>query len=318
MMRTKILLGTFFLASVFVFSGCLKSDDEELQDQEKQTITNYIKYNSITVQPSSDGLYYIETKPGTGLTPADTDFVLVNTSWSIINSYSATLVRTSNLEEATTSKVVPLVSYHGPVKVYLPYFSIRGLAEGLLKMKAGGSADLIVPSSLAFDGYTFAEIPKYSPLLVKVELLRVIKDPVADDKVFVNRYLDSLQFSESDITGGIFLKTDVEGEGDYIQSNDSVYAEYICKPVDTIFSFGQTEYIKAKFIYDQEGPDSLLFPGIKVAFGKLKKGAEARVLIPYNMAAGKKGYGYNSGIVDIPPYASLFYRIRVKDVKKNY
>ena len=53
---------------------------------------------------------------------------------------------------------------------------IKGWDEGIAMMKAGGKATLLVPSSLAYGATARGEdIPAYSPLVFKVELLEVVE-----------------------------------------------------------------------------------------------------------------------------------------------
>jgi FKBP-type peptidyl-prolyl cis-trans isomerase FkpA len=311
-MKTKILLEIIGLCGLFLFSGCLKNENEALQNDENAKLKKYIDAKYPAIKPTADGLYYIEAKQGTGTSVGDSDYVLINTSWYLIDEY--TLIGTNDTSLAIRMNVFPFVSYKGPVKYCVRFISVGGLREGLKMMKEGGKAKLIVPSKLAFDGYNFYDIPKYSTLIINIELVRVIKDPIADDKHFLNQYLDTLQMTEGNISDGIYMKTDKEGTGDAIQSLDTVSFKFIDKAVDTIYALGSSKYLNYKFIIDQDS----IFRGLRVAIGKLKKGSEARVLLPYNMVEGVPGYARYPWILDVPPYTSLYYHLVINDVKKGY
>jgi FKBP-type peptidyl-prolyl cis-trans isomerase len=312
-MKTKILLFTTILSGLLLFSCKINNDDEDLQNQEKANLKKYIAANHITATPTADGLYYLELKQGKGATPVDTDLVLINTTWYIINSDgNTTLVGTNDTSLAIKNNLLPFVSYKGPLKLFLSNFGIKGLSEGLAMMKEGGLVNLIVPSNLAYGGYGFYDIPPYSSLVINVELVKVINDPVADDKHFVDQYLDTLQLKESDLTNGIYLKVDKEGTGDSIESYDIVSFQFKDKAMDTAFSIGSSKFINFKYSVDHD----TIFRGLRVAIGMLKKGAEARLILPYNMVKGAGGFVRYPWIVDIPPYTSLFYQLVITDVEK--
>lgn len=313
MMKTKILIGIISFFAIFIISSCLKNDDEELQNAEQAKLANYIKNHS-EYTLTQTGLYFHETKAGSGLTPADSDYVLINTTWYLLEGI---MVRTSDTILANTSGAIPFISYKGPLKIYLPGY-VKGISEGIAKMKEGGISELIVPSKLAFDGYDMVKIPRYSTLKVVVELVRVIKDPIADDNAFIKQYIDTLGLRNSDLDGGIYMKVDSIGTGDVPESYDTVTIQYREKSLDTAFSFGKYEYRTSKYIVDK---DSIL-PGLRTAIMKLNKGSEARFILPYNVAWGAGGFGrvidQTDILIDIPPYTSFYYQIIIKDIGRSF
>ncbi len=309
MMKTKILLGIISFYGIFLLPGCSINDSEDLQNEEQENLSQYIKSHNITVAPTADGLYYIETKTGTGISPVDTDYVLINTTWYLING---NVVQTNDTALASRNGITPFISYKGPVKLYLGY-TLPGLQEGICKMKEGGKARLIVPSKLAYDGYGFTNnIPAYSTLIIDVELVRVIKDPVADDLVFIKRYLDTLQLNQNNLSDGIYMKIDTVGTGDMPATYDTVIFQYKVKALDTIFSLGTQKFLSSKYTM---GVDSII-PGLKIAFSKLNKGSEARIIVPYNMAWGSSGYSKYFDVIDVPPYTSVYYQVIINDIRK--
>jgi len=316
-MKTKILSGMVivFLGTIML-QGCLKNEDEELQKQEQTRLIKYVKAKYNSVAPTSDGLYYISLKEGTGISPSDTDFVLINLSWYRLDEYADNfLVGTNDTALASAKNILPFVSYKGPIKLYMPSSATKGLFEGLKMMKAGGRAKLIVPSSLAFDGYESTNIPKFTTLIMFVDLLKVIKDPIAEDKALITQYLDTLQLNKNDLIDGIYLKVDSEGTGEVPASYDTVIVQYREKSLDTTFSFGNFKYLTNTYVVDKDS----VIAGMGVAIKKLKKGSEARVIIPYNLAWGKYGYsGKIPGVLDVPPYTSFYYQIKIKDIRRSY
>ena len=125
---------------------------------ERAKIQDYLAQNSslnFVLQPS--GLYYLETVTGTGTMPVLGDSAFVNYKASFLDGtvFDSTSVTT------------------GPY-AYIVGESISGFDEGVMLMKVGGIAKLLVPSSLAY-GPTgnYYGIPGYTPLLFDVNLIRV-------------------------------------------------------------------------------------------------------------------------------------------------
>lgn len=148
---------TLFL-TVFALTSC--NVEKKLQEEELREIANYLKINNITVSPTSSGLYYIETREGTGPIPLPGDTAAVY--------YSVSFLDGVKLGEVTSG--APLKFKMGSNTV------IKGFEEGVGMMKTGGKAKLIVPSSLAYgargNGYL---IPPYTALLYTIELKQVIQ-----------------------------------------------------------------------------------------------------------------------------------------------
>lgn len=142
----------------------LQKKEAESAQQAKQSesakISAYIKKNNITVSPTASGLYYIENVKGTGKSPVSGKSVKVNYTLYNINGDKLQ----SSLDSGT-----PFTFVVGLGNV------IQGWDEGIMLMKEGGKARLLIPSSLGYgDVARSAEIPAYSPLVFDIELLEVL------------------------------------------------------------------------------------------------------------------------------------------------
>lgn len=143
--------GVLLILSVsLVFAACESGDP---YDKEKQAIESYKKAHNITAAPLASGLYYIETKAGTGAKAAYGKKVQVK--------YTGTFTDGTVFDSGTFSFYLGL----GQV--------ISGWDEGIGYMKEGGKAILIVPSDLAYGPNGYSDIPGYTPLVFDVELLDV-------------------------------------------------------------------------------------------------------------------------------------------------
>lgn len=138
------------LSATFFLVGCESGDPYE---KEKLAIQDYLKAHGIVAEPLASGLYYIETKAGTGATPAYGKKVRVK--------YTGTFTDGTVFDSSTFDFNI------GMGKV------IRGWDEGIGYMKEGGTAILIVPSDLGYGPDGYSDIPGYTPLVFTVELIDI-------------------------------------------------------------------------------------------------------------------------------------------------
>jgi len=99
------------------------------------------------------GLVYRELRPGTGTSPAATDTVKVN--------YKGTLVNGKQFDASNNARF--------PLNQVIPCWT-----EGVQKMKVGGKAELVCPSSIAYgDRGSPPDIPSGATLIFEIELLGI-------------------------------------------------------------------------------------------------------------------------------------------------
>ena len=105
------------------------------------------------------GLVYLPVQEGSGPSPLATDTVKVNFRGTLIDGMEFdSSYKHNQSAQLVLSKVV------------------KGLAEGLQKMKVGGTARLVCPPTLAYgDKGAGAVIPPSATLVFEVELLEIKK-----------------------------------------------------------------------------------------------------------------------------------------------
>jgi len=117
-----------FIIDIRVVSAKTESDIEVIQ---RDSIEAYVKAKYATYNKLASGLFFVDSIPGTGRMPNNIDYVTVDYSRKYLNNS----VIKSGLG-------VSFFLNQGQ--------AVQGLEEGIRLMKEGGSAIMIMPSSLAF------------------------------------------------------------------------------------------------------------------------------------------------------------------------
>jgi len=150
-----------FLVLSIGFFSC-EQDNEYLEGLKQQEIDDreaYIEDNNITTEPTASGLYYIETKEGSGVQAVAGDVVKVHYEGQSL---------TGIVFDSSWDRGAPFEFTLGTGSV------IKGWDEAIVLMKEGGTAQLIVPSDLAYGEAGNSGIPPYSTLVFYVELIDVL------------------------------------------------------------------------------------------------------------------------------------------------
>jgi len=142
-------------------------------DKEKEILAQYLSDNNITTEPTASGLIFIPGSAGSGAAAEAGKRVSVNYKGYLLDG---TYFDTSDEEAAKANGV------YNPNRNYEPYsFTlgnrevIPGWDEGIAMMSEGGTATLIVPSSLAYGANPRpgGVIQPFNTLIFEVELVGV-------------------------------------------------------------------------------------------------------------------------------------------------
>ncbi len=131
---------------------------QESKGLEQPALEKYLAENKVKTKPTESGIYYIETKKGTGPQPKATDVVKVHYTGRLLDGTVFDSSEGGEPAQFGLNQVIP------------------GWTEGLQMMKKGGKAQLILPSSMAYgaQGTPGGPIPPYSPLVFDVELIDIV------------------------------------------------------------------------------------------------------------------------------------------------
>lgn len=154
-MKTLHLLP--LLASLFIFSGCIKDNSckPKTVASEVATMQSFATANGITTQTHPSGMLYQIVSQGSGATP--------NTASRVSVRYTGKLMNGTIFDSNTGA---PIQFILGQV--------IPGWQLGLPLIQKGGVIRLIIPSSLAYGCTGSGSIPGDSVLYFEVELVDVI------------------------------------------------------------------------------------------------------------------------------------------------
>lgn len=295
---------------VIVFIAGCKDNPDIMLEREKRLLSQYLEQNNITAEPLSNGIYFLESVPGTGETPVTGDYVIVEYTASLIDGK---VFDTTSEEIAAMKGILSSSVLYGNAKFKLLNTSVKGIEEGLKLMKEGGEARLIIPSRLGYGSTTNSKVPAYSTLIYDIKLNKVIKDPVAYEAIelqnYIDLYTDSLELTLETVeyvstpltTNWYFIELE-EGSGDSIKKDYTVYIYYEGKLLDgRVFdkNFGNS----TAFSFKVEG--GTVIKGMDLAVKKMKKDSKARVIVPSSL-----GYG-EAGASKIPPFSPLVFDIFV-------
>lgn len=125
---------------------------------EDKLLNDYLKRTNVKVDPTTSGLYYIEKEKGDGPSPLPGKKVTVHYMGYFIDG---------KIFDSSYKRNKPFTFKLGVGD------AIRGLEEGVAKMKVGGKAQLIIPSVLAYGKEQVGPIPPYTTLVFDVELLSI-------------------------------------------------------------------------------------------------------------------------------------------------
>lgn len=190
-----------------------------------------------------------------------------------------------------------------PVKMALGRgWVFKGFDEGIRLMHVGDSAQLTIPPNLGYGSKEIHSIPPNSTLIVNVKLLKVEKPP----KPFDVKGKDTLSTPSG--LKYIMVKSNPDGE--------KIEKDYLVNYYYTAFLkngeiFGSTFYYNRKSNALRAGGGDVI-KGLDEAILLLRKGEKARILVPSDLAYGKKGLENN-----VPPNCDFIYDINIINVQKK-
>jgi FKBP-type peptidyl-prolyl cis-trans isomerase FkpA len=166
MSKMKQLIFLTFIAAVVILSSCA-TDYSEDRERAQLEFENYILNNAINDSfklESGSGVYVIPITKGRGNFPKPGENVSIRYSvWYIDSTFIFDNYTNINSTSITLFDQNTLSQYVFPV-------SMPGLHEGLLHIREGGKATILIPSKQAFDHRKVAGVNRFSSFIVRVEV----------------------------------------------------------------------------------------------------------------------------------------------------
>jgi peptidylprolyl isomerase len=233
---------------------------------------------------TESGLVFTETQIGTGRAPEVGDLISMNA--------------VGTLEDGT--EFINTITQGSPIVVTMTEENLfPGWVEGLLLMKEGGKASLIIPPELAFgEEGAGGFIPPNATLNMDIELLSAAPPPTPPE------------VAEDDLTttdSGLQYYDIVEGSGDIPVNGQDVVINY------SVWLQDGNTFIASTFDSEEQqtftlGSDMLL-PGWDEGISTMKPGGRRLLVIPPELALGEQGGG------QIPPNSTLLMEVELVEVK---
>jgi len=332
LIMNKKFLPFLFLPVLLMAISCDRVEKDPLGD-EMARFNAWVDVNNLSSYKTPSGLYYINQVEGTGDSPRDSDIIV----YKYINRNLDGYIYNNTYKD--TAKLYDIYGLYKSTTHYVPvvkqYFSKnstpRGLIEGLGKMKVGGKARLIMPSSLAYGKDGYGQIPSYTSLIWDIELVNVFHGTIAEyEQSLIDKYVTDNGFTPLNDT--LYYKQKVAGVDNGGVKKDSIVAiNYIGRFLNDGFIFdtnikqvaldsniynSSRTYSSWSFRvgstskYDGVDPPKLTFQS---ALTHMKEGETSYFLFPSKYMYGADGN--TTGATIIPAYTPLVFEIQLVTVK---
>ncbi len=153
-----------------------KKEGDRAKSSEVTNIKKYIDKNSVKAETLPSGLFVATTTEGKGVMPVAGDSVVVNYTGKLL---SGKVFDTSVEADAKKANIFnPARAPYQPLSLIIGRGNvIPGFDEGVMKMKKGGKATVIIPSSLGYgeQGMPGGMIGPFTPLIFDLELIDVVQ-----------------------------------------------------------------------------------------------------------------------------------------------
>jgi FKBP-type peptidyl-prolyl cis-trans isomerase len=317
-LRSPLIL--LAVAGMFLAEGCQEeTGEEEKWAQEKRYFELYMasRFKDETPVVTESGLNYIEVSEGTGETPGQDDWVILNYVGTIIpkdqvvDTYLENVARTSGLYSSD--------ALYGPFKL-LNGTRAEGVTEGLMMMREGGKAILCFTSDLGYGssgGQLMRSVPSYTSMKYEVELLEVIKDIEAYELDRIRSYTDTIAGADTihdpETDAVMYYVIDEPAEGSIIGTDTLVeiaYKGYLTDGREFDESADGEPY---EFKVGDYKVSSSPIAGWHLGVTRFREGEKGRLVIPYQLAYGESGR-LSGNLVAIPAYETLVFDIEIVSV----
>jgi len=287
-----------FIGLAVLFSSC-KKDYESIQVVDERNIQDYITKNNITAIKDSSGFYYQITTPGTGADLVSSD--------SVYYSF--------DFKHATNASIAKSADYNVPTTLlgYTDRFSLGGVSYAVTpvrlvmsKLKRGGAAKIIIPSSMIFgkNGNSLLKVESNEIIVVDLNMFAEVHQWQIDERL-INKFIGDNKLQMTKDPSRVRYAVSTPGTGTVaINENSTITVNYTGRLLDgTVFDTNVT----GTFVTQLK---ALVKGWVLTLPGKVTKGGKIRIIMPSDL-----GYGVSPPNTAIPANACLDFDIEIVDVK---
>ncbi len=283
---TKLSLFALLLATT-IFSSC-KKEYESIESVDDAAIQAYLKKNNLSFDKDTKGYYYKVTTPGTGDAVKNQD--------SIYYSYTFKTLSGQVLNQ-TSDLMIPgtFLGYTDRFTINSVSYVFTPIREVLTKLKRGGKATLIMPSSMAFgrNGVSFLNIGSNENILVDLGIYPESKRHEIDE-FEINKFITNNNLTLIKDPSRARYSITTPGTGtDVINVNSTIVANYTVRYLDGTVLQTSTDGTFTDVLSNLYKGWQLILPGKVTAGGKL------RLIIPSDLANGVSPLDFDIEIVKV-------------------
>jgi FKBP-type peptidyl-prolyl cis-trans isomerase len=287
----------------------------EMEKVEMSNIEAYVKNNNITTAPTGSGIYFLETKKGTGKSPAKDGYVSAHYTVHLLGG----------------EKLFSTIDRGEPVDFkFGSQFENKGFMEIIGMMREGGKANAIVPSSMAFGAQGAGSVvPPFSTLYYDIELIKIMSNDEFESKraekeakktaenaikqkeesSLIQKYLKDNKITPTTTlpSGLIYVETQ-PGKGPKPVAGQKVKVNYTGKLLDgKVFDSSVERGQPYEFALGQKA----VIDGWDQGIPLMNEGGKGILIIPSKLAYKDKGAGNV-----IPPFSPLVFDVELVEVEK--
>jgi FKBP-type peptidyl-prolyl cis-trans isomerase len=287
----------------------------QLEQEEMTKLEEYVRANNITAQPTASGIYFLETKKGTGKSPVQDGYVTAH--------YTVHLLGGQQLF-STVERGEPIDFKCGS------QFENEGFMEVIMMMKEGGKCNAIIPSSKAFGAQGAGQVvPPFSTLYYDIELVKTMSNDEfqakqakkqeqkaaesarlkAEESSLLQKYLKDNNITPTKTlpNGLIYIET-LAGTGPQPIDGKKVKVQYTGKLLNgTVFDSSVDKGKPYEFPLGRKQ----VIEGWDAGIPLMKVGGKAILIVPSSLAYKDRGAGDR-----IPPYSTLVFEVELVEAEQ--
>ncbi len=291
------------------YKAMLEEKKAEKRHNESIKLKAYIDEHDIKTKALPSGLIFIPLKEGVGKKPDTGEMCRIYMKVEVLDGD----LLYSNFDGE-------------PIDVeYGKDFDTKGLMEGLGKLKVGGKAQLIVPSSIGVGERGMQAVPAFTTLIYDVQLDKIrsveeVQKERAEKKKErealtarlkeieperINKYIIENNIEQQPTESGLYVIELITGNGEKPVNGDVVKVHYALFTIDG--KKIDSSYDKGEPVQVTLGQNQVIKAWAE-GITYIREGGKVRLITPSSLAYGRGRQG------DITPYSPLIFDIELLEI----